>query len=121
VGARKVRELIRGLKREGITILFTSHNLYEVEELSDEVALIVGGRIVARGPPDALKQKLGFEPVAVVRAVCGGEERTLSKNGDGRALAALVREAVEAGCEVLEAYVREPPLEEAVVKTLGGS
>jgi ABC-2 type transport system ATP-binding protein len=121
VGARKVRELIRGLKREGMTILFTSHNLYEVEELSDEVALIVGGRIVARGPPDALKQKLGFEPVAVVRAVCGGEERTLSKNGDGKALAALVREAVEAGCEVLEAYVREPPLEEAVVKTLGGS
>jgi ABC-2 type transport system ATP-binding protein len=53
--------------------------------------------------------------------VCGGEERTLSKNGDGKALAALVREAVEAGCEVLEAYVREPPLEEAVVKTLGGS
>jgi len=119
VGARRVRELIKGLKREGRTILFTSHNLYEVEELSDDVALIVGGRIIARGPPDVLKQKLGFQPAAVVRAACNGEEKTLSKSGDGRELALLVREAVESGCEVLEAYVREPPLEEVVVKTLG--
>jgi ABC-2 type transport system permease protein len=119
VGARRVRELIKGLKREGRTILFTSHNLYEVEELSDDVALIVGGQITARGPPDVLKQRLGFKPAAVVRAACGGEEKTLSRSGDGRVLALLVREAVESGCEVLEAYVRQPPLEEVVVKTLG--
>jgi len=121
VGARRVRELIKGLKREGRTILFTSHNLYEVEELSDDVALIVGGQITARGPPDVLKQRLGFQPAAVVRAACGGEEKTLSRSGDGRVLALLVREAVESGCEVLEAYVRHPPLEEVVVKTLGGA
>jgi ABC-type multidrug transport system, ATPase component len=121
VGARKVRELIRGLKREGMTILFTSHNLYEVEELSDEVALIVGGRIVARGPPDALKQKAGGRARRRRQGRVRRRGEDPVENGDGKALAALVREAVEAGCEVLEAYVREPPLEEAVVKTLGGS
>jgi ABC-2 type transport system ATP-binding protein len=49
VGALRVRELIKGLKREGRTILFTSHNLYEVEELSDDVALIVGGPDNSKG------------------------------------------------------------------------
>jgi ABC-2 type transport system ATP-binding protein len=121
VGAKRVREIIRELKREGRTILFTSHNLYEVEELSDEVALIVGGRVVARGPPGELKRRLGFEPVAVVKAVCGGEERLLSRGGGGGALAELIREAHDGGCTVLEAYVREPPLEEVVVRALGGA
>ncbi|MEM0483719.1 MAG: ABC transporter ATP-binding protein [Pyrobaculum sp.] len=119
VGARKIRDVIRGLKRDGRAILFTSHNLYEVEELSDEVAIIINGRIVARGAPEELKRKLGFKPVAYVRAVCRDGERAFSSYGGGNVLAELVKKAAEEGCSVIEAYVKEPPLEEVVVKTIG--
>ncbi|WP_367834377.1 AAA family ATPase [Vulcanisaeta sp. JCM 16159] len=37
ISAREVRELVRRLKREGKAILFTSHNLWEVEEVCDRL------------------------------------------------------------------------------------
>ncbi|MGC8972911.1 MAG: ABC transporter ATP-binding protein, partial [Thermoproteus sp.] len=83
-------------------------------------ALIVKGRILAKAPPDQLKKSLGFEPEAVVKAVCNGREEAISRRGGGEALVELVKKAAEEGCTVLEAYVREPPLEEVVVKTIGG-
>lgn len=122
VGARKIREVIKSLKNEGRAVLLTSHNLYEVEELSDEVAVIVDGRIIARGTPIELKSRLGFRPVAVVKAICNGEERIFTRDGaGGRELGILIREVLDEGCEVVEARVHEPPLEEVLVKTLGGA
>ncbi len=119
LGARRIRELIRRLRQEGRTVLLTSHNLHEVEELSDEVALIVGGKIAARGPPDELKRRLGFQPVAYVKAICNGAEKAVYKSGGGEELAALIKKLSDDGCHITEAYIREPSLEEVIVKTLG--
>jgi ABC-2 type transport system ATP-binding protein len=49
-GMRDMRELIRRLAGEGITILLSSHLLYEVEELCNRVAIIRRGGIVYQGP-----------------------------------------------------------------------
>jgi ABC-2 type transport system ATP-binding protein len=49
-GMRDMRDLIRRLAGEGITILLSSHLLYEVEELCNRVAIIRKGRIVYQGP-----------------------------------------------------------------------
>lgn len=43
-------ELIRGLQREGTTILLTTHYLDEAAELSERAAIIVGGKIASLGP-----------------------------------------------------------------------
>lgn len=48
-GMRDMRELVRRLAGEGITILLSSHLLYEVEELCNRVAIIRKGRIVYQG------------------------------------------------------------------------
>jgi ABC-2 type transport system ATP-binding protein len=48
-GMRDMRELVRGLAGEGITILLSSHLLYEVEELCNRVAIIRRGAIVYQG------------------------------------------------------------------------
>jgi ABC-2 type transport system ATP-binding protein len=42
-------DLLRGMAREGRTILFSSHILEEVERLSDRVLVIVAGRLAAAG------------------------------------------------------------------------
>ena len=44
-----MRELVRRLAGEGITILLSSHLLYEVEELCNRVAIIRRGAIVYQG------------------------------------------------------------------------
>jgi len=49
-GMRDMRNLVRRLASEGITIMLSSHLLYEVEELCNRVAIIRKGRIVYQGP-----------------------------------------------------------------------
>jgi ABC-2 type transport system ATP-binding protein len=49
-GMRDMRALVRRLAGEGITILLSSHLLYEVEELCNRVAIIRKGQIIYQGP-----------------------------------------------------------------------
>jgi ABC-2 type transport system ATP-binding protein len=51
---RDMRDLVRRLAGEGITILLSSHLLYEVEELCNRVAIIRKGSIVYEGGLDEL-------------------------------------------------------------------
>ena len=53
-GMRDMRDLIRRLAGEGITVLLSSHLLTEVEELCNRVAIIRKGRIIYEGALDGL-------------------------------------------------------------------
>ncbi len=54
VGRHDVREIIRGLKAEGLTVFLNSHLLSEVEQVCDRVAIVDKGRVVASGTFDEL-------------------------------------------------------------------
>jgi len=54
---KEIWEVIRGLHKEGKTIIFTSHYMDEVDALCDRVAIMFAGRIVASGTPKTLKAK----------------------------------------------------------------
>jgi ABC-2 type transport system ATP-binding protein len=47
-------DVIKGLRELGKTVLLTTHYMDEAQVLADRVAVIVGGVIVAEGPPDDL-------------------------------------------------------------------
>jgi len=50
--ADKVRKLLRRIQREqGITMIYTSHNMRDVEEVCDRVLFLHKGRIIAEGTP----------------------------------------------------------------------
>ncbi|MDO3383813.1 ABC transporter ATP-binding protein [Gilvimarinus algae] len=49
ITTRAVRALLRQQKAEGRSVLFSSHLMYEVENLCDRVLVIAGGRLVAGG------------------------------------------------------------------------
>ena len=61
VGRRVVRDLLLELKRRGVAVLLNSHLLSEVERVCDRVAILVGGKIVARGSPAELARAGGVE------------------------------------------------------------
>lgn len=54
VGRHDVREIIRGLKADGLTVFLNSHLLSEVEQVCDRVAIVDKGRVVAAGTFDEL-------------------------------------------------------------------
>lgn len=53
--------LLRKLKQDGKTMIFSSHHLEEVTALADRVLLLEGGRLVVDAPPDQLERRLGWE------------------------------------------------------------
>jgi ABC-2 type transport system ATP-binding protein len=55
----EVRELLRELQAMGKTILLSSHNLSELAELCDSVAILERGRLVISGSLDDLYQQVG--------------------------------------------------------------
>jgi ABC-2 type transport system ATP-binding protein len=54
LGRRSVREIILRLKAEGSTVFFSTHILSDAETLCDEVALLRGGSLVAKGRLDQI-------------------------------------------------------------------
>ncbi|HOI38166.1 MAG TPA: ABC transporter ATP-binding protein, partial [Bacillota bacterium] len=56
--ARNLREVVRKLKDEGHTILLTTHYMAEADELSDRIAIIDHGKVIALDSPTALKQHI---------------------------------------------------------------
>src|SRR5215475_6643283 len=54
LGRREVRDIILELKREGRTVLFSTHILSDAEMLCDRVGVIVGGKLRGVGKPDEI-------------------------------------------------------------------
>jgi len=57
INSIEIRDMIKGFVKQGVTVLLSSHNMLEVEYLSDRVALINNGKILAIGSPSELKEK----------------------------------------------------------------
>jgi ABC-2 type transport system ATP-binding protein len=58
--ASKLREAIRGLRRLGKTVIFSSHYIDEAMTLSDRVLLLYNGTKVAEDTPENLRRTLGL-------------------------------------------------------------
>lgn len=56
---RAIWEVIRGLKSKGKTVILTTHYLEEAEQLSDKVAIMNHGRVVAMGTSDEIIEAYG--------------------------------------------------------------
>jgi len=54
LGRREVRDIILELKKEGRTVLFSTHILSDAEMLCDRVGVIAGGKLRGVGAPDEI-------------------------------------------------------------------
>ncbi len=75
---RDVRRLMLTLRQEGRTVLFSSHELSEVEMVCDRVAMINGGRIIVSGTIDEIlkpyrsyRARVRTDQVERLRQACG--------------------------------------------------
>ncbi len=93
---RDLWDLIVSLKKSGTTIFLTTHYLDEAEVLSDHIAIMNKGRIVAEGSPRQIIQKFG-------------REATVTLYGAGpKGLEEMRRQGVEARLEDDDVIVSVP-------------
>ena len=63
---RLVWDFIRDLKEKDVTIILMTHDMVEADSLSDQVAIIDHGKIIAEGTPTELKEKYGSDNILEV-------------------------------------------------------
>jgi ABC-2 type transport system ATP-binding protein len=52
---------VQGLRKDGITVVLTTHYMEEADELSDRVGIVDKGKMLALGSPQELKDKFGAQ------------------------------------------------------------
>jgi ABC-2 type transport system ATP-binding protein len=134
-GMRDMRELVKRLASEGITILLSSHILAEVEELCNRVAIIRRGSIIYEGRLDELLRSAsgGFvlrspelERAAMLLGAQPGIESLAALDGhlrfqaDDAALAAATVALGRAGIGITELSPQTTSLEELFLVMTGG-
>ncbi len=81
--ADKVRGILRGLRDEtGLTMIYTSHNMRDVEEVCDRVIFMKDGGVLAEGAPAELLARFGAEDL---EALFIGVARNTPENVGGGA------------------------------------
>ena len=134
-GIRDMRTLIRRLAQRGLTMLLSSHNMLEVADLCDRVAIMSHGRVVFRGTMD----ELGAQTPKPVYVASTSDDRNareiaaraagvtgVSLDGDGLVFTAsepalhdLTREFARSGIGIGHLAARETPLETLFFRLTG--
>lgn len=73
INAYEIREIIREIAKSGVTVVMSSHNMFEVDMLCDRVGMIDQGNLVLLGRPEDLKEEFGVDTLeeVFVKAVKG--------------------------------------------------
>jgi len=128
IGRRDVRDRIRELGEQGVTVFLNSHLLSEVEQVCDRVAIIDHGSIVAEGKLDELLSaqeleiRAGDGVEAAAREALGDTEvrpvngRLRVRVANDAETASLIRRMVEAGVPVYDVRQVGDSLEDLFVR-----
>ncbi len=112
-GRRTVRDLLVGLRQQGVGVLLNSHLLSEIELVCDRVVIIDGGRVVTQGRPEDLTAPGGVE----VETSEGVRRLPDARRED---VPRIVRELVAEGAEVYGVRVVTGTLEDAYLDAVVG-
>jgi ABC-type multidrug transport system ATPase subunit len=117
VTATAIRKTIKEEAERGAAVLLTTHNMFEADELSDRVAFINEGKIVALDTAENLKLKYGKRAVRVrLRDGSGVREEELPLDG-GRSSARLSELA--ASPDLMTIHTEEATLEAIFIHLTG--
>ncbi len=135
---RTMRQIIRELVADGVTIFLTTQYLEEADQLADQIAVLDQGRIVAEGTPAELKRRIPgghvelrfADSCALLQAAAAldtappqDEQLTLQVPGDGTlaSLRALLAQLDNASVEVENLSIHTPDLDDVFFAVTGHS
>lgn len=128
--SRFITEYIRALKKSGKTIIFSAHNLYQMEKLCDRILIIKDGRQVTLGSASQIRKehsrvlyRLEFmiEDIAdlYVEGVKRLEDRFVLLTADISVVNDITGRVATNGGRIIEMRTLEPALEEVFLELMG--
>jgi len=130
INARAVKDLMRELRAQGTTILMSTHQMHQVEELCDRIVLIDHGRNVLYGPLDQIQRQYTGRKVRVrLRGdapALAGVQQTASGNGmlelnltEGTEPQQVLQQLVRDQAVVEHFEIAVPTLDEIFIRAVG--
>ena len=113
-GRLSLHEQIRKLKSQGKTIVLASHDMAEVEALSDRIAILNDGNIVFCGTALELTEKVGKKYIVHIKTQQGNN--TFETDNIGDTLLSLLGELKHKGIGVLDIKVDRGTLEQHFIE-----
>ena len=117
VSSRTIRSIIKEEAKRGAAVFLTTHDMNEADQLSNRVAFINEGRIVALDTPENLKLQYGTRSVKV-RAKEGGETVERVVQLDASDVGDQLKQAVST-LDLMTIHTEEATLEDIFVKLTG--
>ena len=132
--------MIRALVADGTTVLLTTQNLEEADQLAHDIAVIDHGSVIATGTPDELKASAGRQVLTVIpadraelsavaellEAITGTSPAVAVESGQvsvqvegGRSLPGIVRAFEDQSIELAEFALRRASLDEVFLALTG--
>jgi len=127
-------EIVRDLKRNGVTIILTTHYIEEAEAIADRIGVISQGALLLAEDKDSLMGRLGRKemhielqaPLEAVPSELAAYELERSKNGlsltycydtqaDRTGITALLNDLSAAGIRIRDVHTHQSSLEEIFV------
>jgi len=134
---RAMWDMVRELRRSGVTIVLTTHYIEEAEEMADRIGIISNGEIILVDDKIALMRKLGSKkltlhlqtPLSAIPAPLASLPLALSADGrellytfdaqaERSAIAGLLRRLADQGIDFRDLNTSETSLEEIFVSLL---
>jgi len=135
---------INDLKKSGKAILLTTHYMDEAQELSDRVAMMIGGEIIVEGNPHELIRRHGGEKIMTLqldkppsqkirdslsKALSGSRVKSIGsfliisfmQKHSIEKISAMVEWLVAQGYSIVKSSIKEPELEDVFFNITGES
>ena len=138
---RAILDTVKQLNKQGMTVLYTTHYMEEAHEISDRVAIIDHGELIALGTQEELTQQVGENDTLILHVHEGQDCESLAKamrdlpgvlfaNTSDHAitlitpeaeeiLAPVVTKANELGVKIRSVDIKEPNLEAVFLHLTG--
>jgi ABC-2 type transport system ATP-binding protein len=136
---RHILDNVKELNRQGMTVLYTTHYMEEAQELSDHIAIMDQGRVIAQGSQDELVKIIGeldrvdldinaesaqvieqWQALEGVHQVLAADGKlTLLVDDSNVVLPRLFESAAQVGVRITSVEIQEPNLEAVFLHLTG--
>ena len=132
VNSRRMKELVLQEKQRGAAIIFSTHQMTDVEELSDRVLMIDGGEVALEGVPSELRRRYRGDTIRIespdelpehingVGDIERSAEAVTMRLLEGATAERVLKELLDAGMRIERFEVALPTLEEIFIREVLG-